>query len=74
MKALVYHGPGAKSWEEVRKPELLNAGCRMGTSRRIRCEHRSPWRTCHTAPRGVVDQRRHHHNGFGRHLFHADIP
>jgi alcohol dehydrogenase len=23
MKALVYHGPGAKAWEEVQRPELL---------------------------------------------------
>ena len=23
MKALVFHGPGKKAWEEVPKPELL---------------------------------------------------
>jgi alcohol dehydrogenase len=24
MKALVYHGPGRKAWEEVAKPTILN--------------------------------------------------
>jgi hypothetical protein len=52
MKALVYHGPGAKAWEEVPMPELDADTDAMGRRRhdlRYRPSHSQGRRTCRNA-------------------------
>ena len=58
--------------EAVGVPATFELADPAGPPRRARRQHRRPRRAGDPAPRGAVDQERHHHHRAGRHLLDPD--